>query len=161
MYSVNILKLISYFILVMICGYRLLKYLFSLFYIANFYILLLQENMLENTLNFIGIIISLILVLIKNKKMLHYTHITFIVLLICMTILGTTKYNLILYNIVILIVLATRAVYKKCLLKSLHNNLPKSYNNIFRYTNKFMNTDLLCLLLSFIITLKIFYLYLL
>ena len=79
-----------------------------------------------------------------------------------MTILGTTKYNLILYNIVIFnSTEATRAVYKKCLLKSLHNNLPKSYNNIFRYTNKFMNTDLLCLLLSFIITLKIFYLYLL
>lgn len=162
MYSVNILKLISSFILVMICGYKLLKYLFSLFYIANFYILLLQENMLENILNFIGIIVSLIIILIKNNKILHYTHVTFIGLLLWMTLIGTSKYNLILYNIVILTVLATRFQYKKCLLKSLHNKLPKSYNNIFRYTHKnVISTDLLCILLSFIITLKIFYLYLL
>lgn len=146
----------------MITQYYLLKSLFSAFYIANFYILLLRENMIENILNFIGILISLSIILIKNSKILHYTHITFIGLLIWMTIIGTSKYNLILYNIVILIVLATRSAYKKCLLKSLHNNLSKDYNNIFKYSEKkFMNTDLLCLLLSSIITLKIFYIYLL
>lgn len=140
----------------------LLKQLFSAFYIANFYILLLRENMVENVLNFIGILISLSILLIKNNKILHYTHITFICLLISMSIIGISKYNLIFYNIVILTVLTTRVIYKKCILKSLHSKLPKDYNNIFRYSAKnFLNTDLMCLLLSSIITLKIFYIYLL
>ena len=73
-----------------------------------------------------------------------------------MTLIGTSKYNLILYNFVILGVLITRTKYKKCILKSLHSSLPKSYDNIYVYINNLIKINLLCLLLSSIITLKIF-----
>ena len=147
----------------MISQKNLLKFLFLVFFIAaNFKILILHENMIENILNFIGIIISLTIILIKNNKIMHYTHIAFIGLLFLMTLIGTSKYNLILYNFfVILGVLITRTKYKKCILKSLHSSLPKSYDNIYVYINNLIKINLLCLLLSSIITLKIFYLYLL
>ena len=93
---------------------------------------MLHENMIENILNFIGIIISLTIILIKNNKIMHYTHIAFIGLLFLMTLLGTSKYNLILYNFVILGVLITRTKYKKCILKSLHSNYQKVMT-IFTY----------------------------
>ena len=89
----------------MISQKNLLKFLFLVFFIANFKILILHENMIENILNFIGIIISLTIILIKNNKIMHYTHIAFIGLLFLMTLIGTSKYNLILYNFVILGVL--------------------------------------------------------
>ena len=146
----------------MICEYKLLKSLIFTFYLINFYILLIHDNLIENILNFSAILISLIILFSKNQVLLHYAHVSFVSLLILMTIASTSKSNLIFYNIVILVVLATRVQFNKCLLKSLHNKLPKSYNNIFRYTKKkIMNTDLLCILLSLVITLKILYLYLL
>lgn len=146
----------------MICKYKLLKSLIFCFYLINFYILLIQDNLLENIINLTSVLLSLSILLSKNEELMYYAHISFIIMIILMSILGTSKYNLIFYNLVILTVLATRAKYNECLLKSLHNKLPKSYDNIFRYTKKkFINTDLLCILLSSIITIKIFYLYLL